>query len=179
MQTYLTTIHGNSWDCPILSSLSQLLPDTLSDLISDTRSALLRDSLWWEADKEESSNSDQAEHCSLCTSVHCMYCNQSSWLTVRGNCNCFYSFTYLWNLMALRPVRNLTGWGRTHTHMVIFPLHTCYCTCDTWIYLCWHKMKVRCLLRTMSSGMYYKSSIHFWHWLVLVVVSIAECAVSH
>ena len=93
MQTYLTTIHGNSWDCPILSSLSQLLPDTLSDLISDTRSALLRDSLWWEADKEEGSNSDQAEHCSfnLCwlvpsqsalgTSVLFMHCNQSSWLT--------------------------------------------------------------------------------------------------
>ena len=68
--------------------------------------------------------------------------------------------------------------SHTHTHMVIFPLHTC----DTWINLCWHKMKFRCLLKTMSSGMYYKSSqssIHFWHWLVLVVVSIAECAVSH
>ena len=60
---YLTTIYGNSWDCPIPSSLSQLLPDTLPDLISDTRSALLRDSLWWEADKEEgNNNSDLTEN---------------------------------------------------------------------------------------------------------------------
>ena len=81
-QTYLTTVHGNSWDCPI-PSLSQLLPDTLPDLITDTKSALLRDSLWWEAGKKDGSNRDQAEHghfdsCWLaphtrllaCTSVH-------------------------------------------------------------------------------------------------------------
>ena len=90
---YLTTIHGNSWNCPILSSLSQLLPDTLSDLIGDTRTALLRGSLWWEADKEEDCNSDQAEHCSFdlycfvptqsATRVLSSYSNRSSRLTVR------------------------------------------------------------------------------------------------
>ena len=113
MQTYLTTIHGNSWDCPILSSLSQLLPDTLSDLISDTRSALLRDSLWWEADKEEGCNSDQAEHRSfdICcfvppqsaTRILSSYCNQSSWLTVRATAGIFipaliYATTWSWDL---------------------------------------------------------------------------------
>ena len=92
-QAYLITVHSNSWDCPILS-LSQLLSDTLSDLISDTRSALLRDSLWWEADKEEGSNSDQNHcchlgSCLLCSHTICyslleyffVYCNQSSQLT--------------------------------------------------------------------------------------------------
>ena len=72
-QTYLTTVHSNSWDCPILS-LSQLLPDTSSDLISDTRSALLRDSLWWEADKEEGSNNDQ-NHC--CHLGSCLLCSHT------------------------------------------------------------------------------------------------------
>ena len=73
-QAYLTTVHSNSWDRPILS-LSQLLPDTLSDLISDTRSALLRDSLRWEADKEEGSNSDQ-NHC--CHLGSCLLCSHTT-----------------------------------------------------------------------------------------------------
>ena len=139
-QTYLTTVHGNSWDCPILCSLSQLLPDTLSDLISDTRSALLRDSLWWEADKEEGSNSDQAEHCSfdlccfvptqsvLCTSVHFMHCNQSSWLSVRRNCKSFYSITYLWPTSLIGThmtdsVWNLIGGG--HWRLIMEVMRGC------------------------------------------------------
>ena len=85
-QTYLTTIDSNSWECSILS-LSQLLPDTLPDLISDTRSALLRDSLWWEAGKEDGNNSDQKHRhlgsCLLWTSLlDRILCAESSQLTV-------------------------------------------------------------------------------------------------
>ena len=100
-QTYLTTVHSNSWDCPILS-LSQLLPDTLSDLISDTRSALLRDSLWWEADKEEDGNSDQ-KHCHFnsCFTLfphvleYSLYTATTALDWQLDNCICFYSHHYL------------------------------------------------------------------------------------
>ena len=95
-QAHLTTVHSNSWECPILS-LSQLLSDTLSDLISDTRSALLRDSLRWEADKEEGSNSDQNHcchlgSCLLCSHTICYSLLEYSLCTVTRwtNCSSFY-----------------------------------------------------------------------------------------
>ena len=100
-QMYLPTIQSNSWDCPIHSSLSQLLPDTLPDLISDTRSALLRDSLWWEADEEDGSNSDQ-KHCHLGS-----FDSVPTQLLVGillMCCNCFcLSQTDPCNLITLRP----------------------------------------------------------------------------
>ena len=79
--------------------MSQLLPDTLSDLISDIRSALLRDSLWWEADKEEGSNSDQ-KHCyfNSCFTLFPHVFNTPATTVLDwqlDNCICFYSHHYV------------------------------------------------------------------------------------
>ena len=172
MQTYLTTIHGNSWDCAILPSLSQLLPDTLSDLISDTRSALLRDSLWWEADKEEDCNSDQAEHCSfdLCsivptqsaTRILSSYCNQSSRLTVRRTVVTFisaliYAISWPWDIYIHTYIWTLIGVGHTptlsHTHAVTHPCFIVRNSCKSVIALVTFGLKVQLLLWFICANM--------------------------